>query len=201
MWDHLPDAALAHIAACLATTSDRHCARRVCWSWKAALDAHWRRACFLARLGPQPAEAGGGPALEGGDAALLTCFCTLAPLWPQLRELDIVELNASRVAALLPQLTPGSFPQLTRLALSSPLREPCVDGGQVARLQLHQLRELRLDDIAVQGGLSSIAQRLPQLEALRVCSTLHANAGGPAWQDVECLTALTQLQASLDLYG
>lgn len=184
MWDHLPGDVLAHVAEALATTADRQRARAVCRSWRSALDMHWRRGCFLARC------------ISGGDdraARLLPRFRALAAvLWPRLRELDLVELNAERAAVLLPELLPTAFPQLVTLGLSTPLGEQCADGGKLARLQL-PLRELRLADVRLAGGLQALARLGSSLTALHIASTQAGNGG---LGEPGCLTSFSNLQVS-----
>lgn len=182
----MPADALSHVADALQCTPDRQSLRSVCKYWRTALDNHWQRGCFLSRMPNNPTDKA---------ARLLPRFKAMQRLlWPRLRQLDLVELNAQRAAILLSELTPSQFPHVTCLALSSALQEHCADGGKLARLQL-QLQHLCLYNIRVKGGLANLTH-LRQLTALHVSATVSPGGGGTALggPEVQSLAALTGLQ-------
>ena len=169
-WSHLSPDVLCHAATFLTSTADRHSAQTTCRSWHAALHKYWSRACFLARH----------PDAELPTSLLQDKWTAGQSLWPQLRQLDLVELDIHRLAWVLRQLNLASIPRLTSLGLSATLYEPCSDRGQLSKLRLPQLQELRLTDVLLTRGLWGSVFHLTQLTALHVCVTHHGR-GASTW--------------------
>ncbi|GAB4818815.1 hypothetical protein N2152v2_005861 [Parachlorella kessleri] len=183
-WSHLSPDVLCQAATFVTSTADRHSAQTTCHSWHAALHKYWSRACFLARH----------PDAELPMLLLQNKWTAGQDLWPQLRQLDVAELDAQRLAWTLRQLVHASFPSLTSLCLSTTLHEPCSDQGQMSELHLPQLQDLRLDDVLLTRGLSSVTH-LAKLTALHVCVTHHGHGASQEPWLTRCLAELPYLQA------